>query len=533
MKNLKLEDRISANYALLFLVLILVSNIILVYSLKRQSNKMLEKSADDKIEEINSFLDKVGIFSDKTNVLTLDFNPEIVEGKKIIHVKPFNPGEDNYLYVLEIEQKNDSIIPINTVGDTDTEEATITNEKMVELLKNSNLKNNSSDGKIINIEKNKYFVFEVSRQIKNYKFNIYTLKNVTQENKIYKRLEYLVILFTIIGVVITVIVSKLLSRRILRPINNVIKTAKSISTDDLSKRIEIPKGEDELQNLILIINEMLDRLETSFENQTKFVSDASHELRTPLAIIKGYAEIIRKRGTTDIDIFVESIDSIISETDNMRNLIQKLLFLAKGEITKINTKFVDIDANEMVHQIHSDTVVSIKTHSFHLEMGKDYKIKGDETLLQQAIRALIENAVKYSEPHTNVYIKSFIEDGFGRISIRDEGVGISDEDAKRIFDRFYRVDLSRTKATGGTGLGLAIVKRIVEIHNGRIEIDSKMNEGTEISIVLPIEKIIINKDEENLKNVKKEKSERKSAVFSFLKKERENKKRKIGRKNNG
>ena len=151
MKNLKLEDRISANYALLFLVLILVSNIILVYSLQRQSNKVLEDSASNKMDEINSFLDKVGIFSDKTNVLTLDFNPEIVEGKKIIHVKPFNPGEDNYLYVLEIEQKNDSIIPINTVGDTDTEEATITNEKMVELLKNSNLKNNSSDGKIINI----------------------------------------------------------------------------------------------------------------------------------------------------------------------------------------------------------------------------------------------------------------------------------------------------------------------------------------------------------------------------------------------
>ena len=530
MKNLKLEDRISANYALLFLVLILVSNIILVYSLKRQSNKMLEKSADDKIEEINSFLDKVGIFSDKTNVLTLDFNPEIVEGKKIIHVKPFNPGEDNYLYVLEIEQKNDSIIPINTVGDTDTEEATITNEKMVELLKNSNLKNNSSDGKIINIEKNKYFVFEVSRQIKNYKFNIYTLKNVTQENKIYKRLEYLVILFTIIGVVITVIVSKLLSRRILRPINNVIKTAKSISTDDLSKRIEIPKGEDELQNLILIINEMLDRLETSFENQTKFVSDASHELRTPLAIIKGYAEIIRKRGTTDIDIFVESIDSIISETDNMRNLIQKLLFLAKGEITKINTKFVDIDANEMVHQIHSDTVVSIKTHSFHLETGKDYKIKGDETLLQQAIRALIENAVKYSEPHTNVYIKSFIKDGFGRISIRDEGVGISDEDAKRIFDRFYRVDLSRTKATGGTGLGLAIVKRIVEIHNGRIEIDSKMNKGTEISIVLPIGDTATTVSEETAKNVKKSKLEKK-AVFSFLKKESEKENKRKNKKN--
>ena len=530
MKNLKLEDRISANYALLFLVLILVSNIILVYSLQRQSNKVLEDSASDKMDEINSFLDKVGIFSDKTNVLTLDFNPEIIEGKKVIHVKPFNPGEENYLYVLEIKQAKDSVIPINTLGDTDTEEASMTNEKMVNLLETFNLEDNDYEGKIINIEKNKYFVFKVSREIKNYKFNIYTLKNVTQENQIYKRLEYLVILFTIIGVVITIIVSKIMSRRILKPINNVIKTAKSISTDDLSKRIEIPKEEDELQNLTLIINEMLDRLETSFENQTKFVSDASHELRTPLAIIKGYAEIIRKRGTTDIDIFVESIDSIISETDNMRNLIQKLLFLAKGEITKINTKFIDIDANEMVHQIHSDTVVSIKTHSFHLETGKDYKIKGDETLLQQAIRALIENAVKYSEPHTNVYIKSFIKDGFGRISIRDEGVGISDEDAKRIFDRFYRVDLSRTKATGGTGLGLAIVKRIVEIHNGRIEIDSKMNKGTEISIVLPIGDTATTVSEETAKNVKKSKLEKK-AVFSFLKKESEKENKRKNKKN--
>ena len=385
------------------------------------------------------------------------------------------------------------------------------------------MKSNVSDGKLINIEKNKYFVFKVSREIKNYKFNIYTLKNVTNENKIYKRLEYLVILFTIIGVVITIIVSKIMSRRILKPINNVIKTAKSISTDDLSKRIEIPKEEDELQDLTLIINEMLDRLETSFENQKKFVSDASHELRTPLAIIKGYAEIIRKRGTTDIDIFVESIDSIISETDNMRNLIQKLLFLAKGEITKINTKFTEIDANEMVHQIHSDTVVSTKTHKFHLEMGEDYKIKGDETLLQQAIRALIENAAKYSEPNTNIYIKSFIKDGFGRISIRDEGVGISDEDAKRIFDRFYRVDLSRTKATGGTGLGLAIVKRIVEIHNGKIEIDSKMNEGTEISIVLPIGDSVISSQEEINKNTNKEKTEKKKNIFGFLKKKNKKK----------
>ena len=117
--------------------------------------------------------------------------------------------------------------------------------------------------------------------------------------------------------------------------------------------LDVPKTEDELQNLTLIINEMLDRLEFSFDNQSKFVSDASHELRTPLAIIKGYAEIIKKRKLTDEAIFEESIDSIINEAENMKSLVQKLLFLAKGEVTKINTNFQEIDADELIQQIYA------------------------------------------------------------------------------------------------------------------------------------------------------------------------------------
>ena len=379
-------------------------------------------------------------------------------------------------------------VPINTVNSTDTDEATLSNERILEVLQKANIESENEKGKVLDFgKKNKYFTFKVSKQIRGFTFNVYTLKNITQEDKIYKRLEYLVLIFSMIGVLITIIISKILSKAITKPIKNIVKIAKKINSEDLKERIEVPKREDELQNLTLIINEMLDRLEFSFENQTKFVSDASHELRTPLAIIKGYAEIIKKRRLTNEEIFEESIDSIINETDNMRNLVQKLLFLAKGEITKINTNFVKIDINEMVTQIYSDTVISMTTHQFHLEKGEDFSIQGDETLLQQAIRALIENAVKYSEKGTNVYIKSELRDGIGRISVRDEGVGISEEDAKRVFDRFYRVDLSRTKATGGTGLGLAIVKRIVEIHDGKIEVESKVGKGTEIIIVLPLE----------------------------------------------
>lgn len=489
MSKIKLEDRISMNYALLFFILILLSNVILVYSLKIQSEKLRREAAIRKIEEIESYFERVDLIAKQTKTLSIDFNPTIGEGgQKIYHTKPFNPGEDNYLYVFEIANDVSSKIPINTVISTDTDESTLTNEKILEVLQKANIESGNGKGKVIDFgKKNKYFTFNVSRKIRGFTFKVYTLKNITQENKIYKRLEYLVVIFSIIGVLITIVISKILSKAITKPIKNIVKIAKKINSEDLKERIEVPKREDELQNLTLIINEMLDRLEFSFENQTKFVSDASHELRTPLAIIKGYAEIIKKRRLTNEEIFEESIDSIINETDNMRNLVQKLLFLAKGEITKINTNFVKIDINEMVAQIYSDTVVSMTTHQFHLEKGEDFSIQGDETLLQQAIRALIENAVKYSEKGTNVYIKSELRDGIGRISVRDEGVGISEEDAKRVFDRFYRVDLSRTKATGGTGLGLAIVKRIVEIHDGKIEVESKVGKGTEIIIVLPLE----------------------------------------------
>ena len=177
----------------------------------------------------------------------------------------------------------------------------------------------------------------------------------------------------------------------------------------------------------------------------------------------------------------------------MKSLVQKLLFLAKGEVTKINTNFQEIDADELIQQIYSDTVVSVKNHIFNLEKSDDYKIKADATLLQQAVRALIENATKYSEPNTDIYIISEKKDGFGRITVKDEGIGMTPEDSKRIFERFYRVDVSRTKATGGTGLGLAIVKRIVEIHNGKIEVKSELGKGTEITIILPLaeeEKIV-------------------------------------------
>ena len=505
MKKIKLGGRIAWSYALLFLTLMAIFIIMLNVTLKNENKKVLETAAEKKIEEIEkTYLNKIAVYSELYDNLPLEFNPQF-DGKKVTYRKPFDPGEESYLYLVEIKTVQENRVPLNTVSSQyDIVDESVGYDLKQEIEKNK-ITENTNMGKIITLsDDNKYFVFKLSREIKNNILNIYVLKNVNQVSEIYDRLNTLSIIFICIGVAIAIIMSIILGQKIVRPIKNIIRTTEKITTDDLNQRIEEPKQDDELKTLTQIINQMLDRLENSFENQTKFVSDASHELRTPLAIIKGYAEIIKKRRFSDEEIFEESIDSIINETENMKNLVQKLLFLAKGEISKINTNFQIIEMKEFVQQIHTDTEVSSKSHKFYLEKNEEYKVEADVTLLQQAIRALIENAIKYSEENTNIYIESIIKDGKkGIVSIRDEGVGISEEDTKRIFDRFYRVDDSRTKATGGTGLGLAIVKRIVEIHKGEIEILSELGKGTKISIILPLATIETEKKNQKIRNEKR------------------------------
>ena len=505
MKKIKLGGRIAWSYALLFLTLMAIFIIMLNVTLKNENKKVLETAAEKKIEEIEkTYLNKIAVYSELYDNLPLEFNPQF-DGKRVTYRKPFDPGEESYLYLVEIKTVQENRVPLNTVSSQyDIVDETVGYDLKQEIERNK-ITENTNMGKIITLsDDNKYFVFKLSREIKNNILNIYVLKNVNQVSEIYDRLNTLSIIFICIGVAIAIIMSIILGQKIVKPIKNIIRTTEKITTDDLNQRIEEPEQDDELKTLTQIINQMLDRLENSFENQSKFVSDASHELRTPLAIIKGYAEIIKKRRFSDEEIFEESIDSIINETENMKNLVQKLLFLAKGEITKINTNFQIIEMKEFVQQIHTDTEVSSKSHKFYLEKNQEYKVEADVTLLQQAIRALIENAIKYSEENTNIYIESIIKDEKnGIVSIRDEGVGISEEDTKRIFDRFYRVDDSRTKATGGTGLGLAIVKRIVEIHKGEIEIFSELGKGTKISIILPLATIETEKKNQKIRNEKR------------------------------
>ena len=306
MKKIKLGGRIAWSYALLFLTLMAIFIIMLNVTLKNENKKVLETAAEKKIEEIEkTYLNKIAVYSELYDNLPLEFNPQF-DGKKVTYRKPFDPGEESYLYLVEIKTVQENRVPLNTVSSQyDIVDESVGYDLKQEIEKNK-ITENTNMGKIITLsDDNKYFVFKLSREIKNNILNIYVLKNVNQVSEIYDRLNTLSIIFICIGVAIAIIMSIILGQKIVRPIKNIIRTTEKITTDDLNQRIEEPKQDDELKTLTQIINQMLDRLENSFENQTKFVSDASHELRTPLAIIKGYAEIIKKRRFSDEEIFEE------------------------------------------------------------------------------------------------------------------------------------------------------------------------------------------------------------------------------------
>ena len=492
-KKLKLQNRISLIYIILFLFLMVVSNLLIIYLVQRGNNKPLEVAFKERKVLVEEFFTKIESYSNQYDNLVLEFNPKI-EDNRVVYSQPFGPGTENFHYIMKIKTPATTAsetIPLNTLSTLETKEKPTNvdeiSKNIITELEKFEFNTNDTKGKVVELQQygGVYRVIKIHKEIKGNKFDLYVLRNVNEENKIYSRLEYLILVFTVIGIITIIIFANMISKVILRPINNVIDTARSITAEDLSKRIDIVNREDELGRLSLIINRMLDRLEKSFDNQAKFISDASHELRTPLAIIKGYAEIIKKRKLSNPEVFDESINSIINEVENMGSLVQKLLFLAKGDTANINANFTTIDSEEFIKHIYSDSIVSWKTHNIILDRVDEYYLRADKSLLQQAIRALIENSIKYSKKNTNIYISSEKQGNIAKISIRDEGIGISDTDKERIFERFYRADESRNKFTGGTGLGLAIVSKIVELHKGKVSIESRINKGTKMTIEIP------------------------------------------------
>ncbi|MDP4090939.1 MAG: ATP-binding protein [Bacillota bacterium] len=275
------------------------------------------------------------------------------------------------------------------------------------------------------------------------------------------------------------------SRKMLKPIDNMTNTAKSISISALDKRLDVVQSHDELKDLAETFNDMLDRIEKSYEQQNQFVSDASHELRTPIAVIQGYANMLNRWGKDDKAVLEESINAIKSEAENMKELVEKLLFLARADKNTQKIEKDEFPLNGLIDEIMRETRMIDSKHMFLCDRNDEVIIDADRTLIKQALRIFIDNSIKYTPENGLIKLNS-INNGSGIILIiQDNGIGIPKEDLPHIFDRFYRCDKARTRQMGGTGLGLSIAKWIIGRHNGNIQVESGLNLGTKIIIYLP------------------------------------------------
>ena len=271
-------------------------------------------------------------------------------------------------------------------------------------------------------------------------------------------------------------------------ISGAIDTLNTITERHLDRRISIDDERVELKGLASAINGMLDRLDAAYQAQLRFVSDASHELRTPISVIQGYANLLDRWGKNDETTLQESIDAIKNEAESMKELVEQLLFLARGDTHSISFSMEDVDISSLIEEVAREAKMIDETHEYQSKPGEKLIIRGDYQLLKQALRILIDNSVKFTPPGGRIAIgasRSRNREGYLDIVVRDSGAGISEEALPHIFDRFYKADESRSRSVGGAGLGLSIAKWIVSSHNGIIEVVSSKDAGARFTLSFP------------------------------------------------
>jgi len=293
-------------------------------------------------------------------------------------------------------------------------------------------------------------------------------------------------IFNIVGLISIIFFGSKASRKLLAPIKIMTKTVKEISINVLDKRLDVSGSKDELKDLARTFNEMLDRIQKSVEQQNQFVSDASHELRTPIAVIQGYADLLDRWGKDDQQVLEESIAAIKSEAVSMKSLVEKLLFLARGDKNTQRVEKADFVLSEVINEILKETRLIDKSHNILNDQNEDLIIHADQKLIKEAIRIFMDNSIKFTPAGGTIKLNLYQKNKRALICIEDTGIGISQEDLPYIFNRFYRADKSRTKASGGTGLGLAIAKWIIDNHDGKINVWSELNVMTVVRIELPL-----------------------------------------------
>ena len=278
-----------------------------------------------------------------------------------------------------------------------------------------------------------------------------------------------------------------LADRALRPINRIIRTAEAINSEDLSYRINYQGVGDEVGRLAMTLDRMLDRIESAFEHERRFIADASHELRTPLTIIKGRIGVALSRQRT-LSEYETTLQDLDSQTDRLVRLTNGLLFLARLEQEQPEGKgsFIEVDLTSLL-EILSEQIQLAEDKQLEITANilPNLSILGNNDLLTSLFLNLLDNAVKYTPVGGEIRLKTKLDRQKVTVAISNTGIGIAAEDLPYLFDRFYRLDRDRASRKQGSGLGLAIAASIVRYHGGQISVISQPDELTTFEVNIP------------------------------------------------
>lgn len=275
-----------------------------------------------------------------------------------------------------------------------------------------------------------------------------------------------------------------IAQQALRPVKHLACRIREIGAETLDRRLALDGPPDEVKELADAFDHMLERLEQAFEQQSRFVADAAHELRTPLATLRANLEVIRENPNATLSDYHEMTQVLNRTLSRMERLVEDLLLLAKGE-KDIQRERVNVEVvlSEAVDEM--SPLAQAHRIGLSLEVTGELVVRADAPLLIRAVANLIENGIRYNHPGGSVTVAAYREDGEIVVRVMDTGIGIPPEDLPHIFERFYRVDRSRSRHRGGAGLGLSITARIAELHGGRIDVESTPGLGSTFTIRLP------------------------------------------------
>ncbi len=280
------------------------------------------------------------------------------------------------------------------------------------------------------------------------------------------------------------------SQATLRPIRAIEVTARRIPSDNMSERIPVPSGRDELASLTNLLNQTFDRLQTSFEQVRRFTADVSHELKTPLALIRLNAEKLRPVLVSDADGST-SLADILEEVSRLEQVIDSLLFLARSERGLMSLPLRPVTVHALLSDFAEDgqALAEDRRVRFTLVRNEPGEIRGERDLLRQMLLNLVANAVSASPPGGTVTLESFTTDNTWRLEVTNEGPGLPEAQLGRVFERFVRFQptTSTAEPRTGHGLGLAICKGIVELHEGQMRAENRVDRtGPRIIVALPV-----------------------------------------------